>query len=179
MYKRQIFVFAVGWCLLFSWVCHHFGLSYEIGAFIAGVLFATSPIARHIAEQLKPVRDFFLVMFFFALGAGLDLQGISDIALPALLIATAAFFLKYIVFNYFLIKGGETPEMSQEISIRLSQVSEFSILLAVIAFNSGVVLEKTSNLVQLTAIISFLISSYIIQKNYPNPSTMDSALHKD
>ena len=45
------------------------GLSLEIGAFVAGVTIATSPIAMYIADHLKPLRDFFLVLFFFSLEA--------------------------------------------------------------------------------------------------------------
>jgi hypothetical protein len=68
--QEYVFLVAVGWCLGVAQLGHTMGLSYEMGAFIAGVALATSPIATFIAESLKPLRDFFLIMFFFALGAG-------------------------------------------------------------------------------------------------------------
>ncbi len=66
------------------------GLSAEIGAFIAGVSIASSPIAQYIAISLKPLRDFFLVVFFFSVGSGLDMTLLPEIAVPALVMA--AFF---------------------------------------------------------------------------------------
>jgi len=58
------FILALGWGLLGAGVAEFIGLSYEMGAFIAGVAFASSPISLVIAEQLKPLRDFFLILFF-------------------------------------------------------------------------------------------------------------------
>ena len=51
--------------------------------FIAGISIASSPIAQYIAISLKPLRDFFLVVFFFSVGSGLDMPLLPAIALPA------------------------------------------------------------------------------------------------
>ena len=69
------------------------GLSHEIGAFVAGVTLATSPIAAYIAESLKPVRDFFLI-HFFSLGAAFDLGALGHLMVPALVIAGAILVVK-------------------------------------------------------------------------------------
>ena len=79
---------AIGWCLGVSELAVLLGLSHEIGAFIAGVALATSPIALCIADSLKPLRDFFLVLFFFSLGAGFDLKVLMEVLLPALVLAS-------------------------------------------------------------------------------------------
>ncbi|MDM8563354.1 cation:proton antiporter, partial [Candidatus Marithioploca araucensis] len=71
--QEYIFLVTIGWCLGMAELAKLFSLSHEIGAFIGGVVLASSPIARFIAESLKPVRDFFLVIFFFSLGANLNL----------------------------------------------------------------------------------------------------------
>ena len=62
--QEYIFLMAIGWCLAVAALAHAIGLSYEIGAFIAGVTLATNPVARFIAESLKPLRDFFLIMIY-------------------------------------------------------------------------------------------------------------------
>ena len=71
-FHEFIFLLALGWCLGIASVAHLMGLSLEIGAFVAGVGLATSPIAQYIAESLRPLRDFFLVLFFFSVGAELN-----------------------------------------------------------------------------------------------------------
>ena len=57
--KEYLFLLALGWCLGMSQLAHSLGVSYEVGAFIAGVTLTTSPISQFIAERLKPLRDFF------------------------------------------------------------------------------------------------------------------------
>lgn len=65
--QEYVFLLSIGWCLGISVLAQTIGLSEDIGAFIAGVALASSPISLFIAESLKPLRDFFLVMFFFRL----------------------------------------------------------------------------------------------------------------
>ena len=81
-FHEYIFLLAIGWCLGVGEFAHLIGLSYEIGAFIAGVSLASSPISQYIALNLKPLRDFFLILFFFTLGAQLNLQVLSTVMIP-------------------------------------------------------------------------------------------------
>ena len=74
---EYVFLLSLGWCLGFAQLAQSIGLSYELGAFIGGITLANSPIAPFIAESLRPLRDFFLVMFFFALGAGFNVGQIG------------------------------------------------------------------------------------------------------
>ncbi len=75
--QEYIFLSAIGWCLGMAQLADMMGLSYEIGAFIAGVSLATNPIALFIAESFKPLRDFFLIMFFFSLGASFNITYVT------------------------------------------------------------------------------------------------------
>ena len=70
-FHEYIFLVAIAWCLGLAEISELLGLSLEIGAFVAGVTIATSPIALYIADHLKPLRDFFLVLFFFSIGGRL------------------------------------------------------------------------------------------------------------
>ena len=63
-FHEYIFLLAIGWCLGLAEAAGALGLSEEIGAFIAGISLATSPISQYIAVSLKPLRDFFLILFF-------------------------------------------------------------------------------------------------------------------
>ena len=71
---EYIFLLAIAWCLGIAELAILLGLSHEIGAFVAGVSLASSPIALFITEKLKPLRDFFLIIFFFSLGAGFNIS---------------------------------------------------------------------------------------------------------
>ncbi|MGB5452898.1 MAG: cation:proton antiporter [Sedimenticolaceae bacterium] len=177
--QEYIFLMTIGWCLGMAELSEVLGLSAEIGAFIAGVVLASSPIAMFIAESLKPLRDFFLVLFFFSLGAGFDIGLIDEVILPAVVLAAALMLLKPPVFRWLLLRTGESEKRSHEVGYRLGQMSEFSLLLAVLAFEQGVIGAEASYLIQLSTLLTFLISSYLVVLRFPTPIAVSDALRRD
>lgn len=177
--REYVFLLAIGWCLGMSGLAHSMGLSHEIGAFIAGVGLASSPIALYIAESLRPLRDFFLVLFFFSIGAGFDLAMIDDVLLGAVLAAAAAVILKPLVFRWLLVRTGDTPKRSNEIGFRLGQMSEFSLLIGALAVEQALIGEKASLTIQLATILTFLVSSYLVVRRFPTPIAVSDELRQD
>jgi len=173
------FLMAIGWCMGIAELAHFLGLSLEIGAFIAGITLATSPISQYIALSLKPLRDFFLIMFFFAIGAGFNLSMLGDIIVPAAIMATLMLVLKPMIFRFLVKSQSETNELAWDVGFRLGQISEFSLLIVFLAFDTALIGEQASLLVQATAIITFLVSSYIVVFNYPNPIAVSEKLRRD
>ena len=177
--REYLFLMAIGWCLGMAELGVALGLSAEIGAFIGGITLAARPIAVYIAESLKPLRDFFLVLFFFSLGAGFNLGKLGDIFVPAIIIAVAMLVLKPIVFQHLLVRTGESPARSREIGFRLGQLSEFSLLIAVLAATNGVIGAEASYLIQLATMLTFLASSYIVVLRFPTPIAVSDKLRRD
>lgn len=177
--QEYIFLMTIGWCLGMAELAQFMGLSVETGAFIAGVTLASSPLALFISESLKPLRDFFLILFFFSLGAGFDIGMMGDVFLPAALLAGLLIVIKPVVFRILLGRTGETPERSREVGFRLGQMSEFSLLLAVLAIERGVVSPETSYLIQLATLLTFLVSSYIVVLRFPTPIAVNDRLRQD
>jgi Kef-type K+ transport system membrane component KefB len=178
-FQEYLFILAIGWCLAMAEGAQAVGLTREIGAFIAGVTLATSPIAQYIAISLKPLRDFFLVLFFFALGAGFNLELLSQVIWPALVLAGAVLILKPIIFRFLLGNMSERSALAWDVGFRLGQISEFSLLVAFVAFERSILSEQGSLLIQATAIITFALSSYIVVFNYPNPIAISDKLRRD
>ena len=178
-FKEYIFLLAIGWCLGLSELGALMGLSAEIGAFVAGVSLATSPIALYIADSLKPLRDFFLILFFFSLGAQFNITVLGGIVMPALVLAVVALSVKPVVFRFLLRRLSERNRLAWEAGLRLGQISEFSLLLAFVAARSGAVSELGSLTIQAAAIITFLVSSYIVVMFCPTPISTDPRLRRD
>lgn len=178
-FHEYIFLVAIGWCLGMAELAHFCGLSAEIGAFVAGVSLATSPISQYIAESLKPLRDFFLILFFFSIGASFNLSLIDDIWFPALVLAVLVIAVKPLVFRLLLKRISETKELAWEVGFRLGQTSEFSLLIAYLATSSLLIGQEASHVIQATAILSFLLSSYIVVFNYPSPIAVSEKLRRD
>ena len=177
--REYVFLVTVGWCLGMAELGAAFGFSHEIGAFVAGVTLATSPIAEYIAETLRPVRDFFLVMFFFALGAAFQLQVLEQIWLWAGVLTLLTLLLKPLVFSALFRLVGEKQAMSKEMAVRLGQISEFSLLVAVVALETGYISERASYLIQTATIAGFILSSSWIVLRYPTPIAVSDRLRRD
>jgi Kef-type K+ transport system membrane component KefB len=178
-FHEYIFLLAIGWCLGLAEGAKLLGLSEEIGAFIAGITIATSPISQYIAVNLKPLRDFFLILFFFSVGARFDLALLSQVLAPALVLAALVLSLKPVVYR-FLLKGvSEKRSLAWDLGFRLGQSSEFSLLIAYVAVASAMITEQASLLIQATTIITLLVSSYIVVLNYPTPIAISDRLRRD
>ncbi len=177
--QEYVFLLAIGWCLGIAQAGYAMGLSYEIGAFVAGIAVAASPISRHIAESLKPLRDFFLVMFFFALGAGFDFPAVRDMLLPALVLAGVMIALKPVVYRWLFVSLAESSNLAWETGVRLGQMSEFSLLLVFVALEAGLMSAGAASMVQLATILTFVASSYMIVLRYPTPIAISDKLRRD
>ncbi len=178
-FHEYIFLLAIGWCLGLAELSELLGLSAEIGAFLAGISLATSPIAQYIAVSLKPLRDFFLILFFFSIGARFNLDMLGAVLFPTLLLAAIMLSLKPATFRFLLRRHSENNKLAWDIGFRLGQISEFSLLIAFVAIENMLISEKASTLIQATAIITFLVSSYIVIFNYPNPIAVSDKLRRD
>lgn len=176
---EYIFLLAIAWCLGMAELAAYMGLSHEIGAFVAGVVLASSPIALFITEKLKPLRDFFLVLFFFSVGAMFRLDMLAEIALPALLLALVLLAVKPLAFRALFVRAGEKRAVSMEVGVRLGQISEFSLLIGVLALEGGVIGARTSSLIQLATLLTFVISSALIVMRYPTPIAVSDRLRRD
>jgi len=177
--QEYIFLLAIGWCLGLAELSVWLGLSREMGAFIAGVALASSKISLFIAESLKPLRDFFLIIFFFTLGAGLDVAKLMDVLVPAIVLAAVLLALKPWVFRWLLVRAGEAKPRAEEIGVRLGQNSEFTLLIAVLALQSGTIGSQPAYLLQLTTILTMMVSMYLIVWRYPTPIAVRDELRRN
>ncbi len=178
-WHETIFLLGLAWCFGLASVSHHLGLLYETGAFFGGVVLARHPIALFISESLKPLRDFFLVLFFFVLGVQMDLFVMKGMLWMAVLLATAFIFFKAWVFKKMFVFEGEDEPFAKEAGTRLAQLSEFSLLIAVLALQLGHISLKASQFIQLVTIFTFIISSYLVVFKYPTPIGTTEKLIKD
>lgn len=176
---EYIFILSIGWCLSMTEFSHALGLSEEIGAFIGGISLASNPVSSYIVENLKPVRDFFLVIFFFSIGAGFDFTYLESVILPACALAGVMLLCKPLIFSWLLRKSGEVKKISWEIGVRLGQLSEFSMLIIYMALQTGLVPSLTAYMVEAAIILTFIVSCYWTVMRYPTPLAVRDSLRRD
>lgn len=178
-YHEYIFLLSIGWCLGMAELAIFMGLSAEIGAFVAGVSIASSPIAQYIAISLKPLRDFFLVVFFFSVGSGLDMQALPRLAVPAMAMATLFLLLKPVVYQWLVRGVFDEPKLAWNLGMRLGQCSEFSLLIAFLGASKGLLSPDAATLIQACTVITLLASSYLVVLKLPTPIAIKDALRRD
>lgn len=161
--QEFLFAFALAWAFSVAMVFELAGFSVEVGALFAGVSLASLPYAQEISSRLKPLRDFFLLLFFINMGGHLTLGGISDALLPAMLCAAAVTLLKPFSVANALGVMRYTKQTSFKVSAHLSQVSEFSIIMLALAAARGLVSSHLVDVITLTALITIASSSYLMK----------------
>lgn len=161
--QELLFTVALAWAFGVASVFEFAGFSIEVGALFAGVALASLPYAQEISTRLKPLRDFFLVLFFVSLGEQLDLGNIHSAILPALILSAAAIALKPLTIMASLGVLGYTKQTGFKSAIHLSQISEFSVILAVLAFQNGVITSQVIDVLTLTALITIAVSTYLMK----------------
>ena len=178
VFREFTFLLAIGWCLGIAYLSHAMYLSFEIGGFLAGVALANSPIAQYITENLRPLRDFFLVLFFFSVGAAIDPVLLLHVWLPTLLLAVVLVAVKPPVFRTLLLWQKESAGVSTEVAYRLGQASEFSLLLVFVA--GGTLLSaEAAHVVQGATVLTLLGSTYLVIFRFPSPIAVKATLRRD
>jgi Kef-type K+ transport system membrane component KefB len=177
--KEYIFLVAVAWCLGMSLLTEQLGFSMDIGAFIAGVSLATSPIALYIADRLRSIRDFCLVLFFFSIGANFNLDYLSAVIIPAIVFSAIILVTKPLIYYTFLRLVKEPSKVSWEVGFRLNQISEFSLIIAYMGLRLKLLGNEATYLIEAITIITLIVSSYLIVFRYPTPIALSDKLRRD
>jgi Kef-type K+ transport system membrane component KefB len=162
-----LFLTALSWCFIFVALALLMGFSVVIGAFLAGVALANSPFHYEIQGKVKPLRDFFVTLFFVYLGSQVTFLEIGS-ALPIIIIFTLyAVLVKPVVFLLVLGAFGFKKHTIFKTALNLSQVSEFSLIILVVGVSQGIVSSVSLTAMALTGVISIIISSILIHRSKP------------
>lgn len=160
--SELLFLSALAWCFVFVAISLLLGFSVVIGAFLAGVALANSKFHYEIQGKVKPLRDFFVTLFFVYLGSQVTFDHIGTV-LPLIAIFTSyALIIKPLVFLLILGAFGFRKHTIFQTAINLSQISEFSLIIMVVGLRLGIVSQPALTAMALTAVISIVFSSVMI-----------------
>lgn len=160
--QEFLFLFTIGWGIGLSAVFAAAGLSIEIGALAAGIAFASSPFRHEISAKMKLLRDFFLVIFFILLGARLTWGGITTMGVPALVFSVFVLVGNPLIVWILLGLMGYTRKTSFFAGLTVAQVSEFSLILALLAVDGGYISQEVVSLLTIVGLITIAGSSILL-----------------
>ncbi|KKR87015.1 MAG: Transporter, CPA2 family [Candidatus Curtissbacteria bacterium GW2011_GWA1_41_11] len=157
-----LFVSAIAWAFLLSAIAESSGFSIAIGAFLAGVAIASSPYRIQISARIKPLRDFFVVIFFIVLGASLS-GGTAFLNVPhAIFLSLFVLVGNPLIVIAIMLTLGFRNRTSFLVSVTVAQISEFSLILMAVGRSLGHVTSSEVALVAAVGVVTITMSSYLI-----------------
>lgn len=158
-----LFVFALAWGLGMGSLFYFLGFSLEIGTLVAGVALSVTPYAVEMSARMKPLRDFFIILFFVLLGSHMILDTIPLIIGPAILLSLFVLIGNPVIVIVLMNLLGYRSRTGFMAGLTVAQISEFSLILATLGFNLGHLPKETLSLVTLVGLVTIAGSAYMIQ----------------
>jgi Kef-type K+ transport system membrane component KefB/Trk K+ transport system NAD-binding subunit len=160
--QELLFLFSICWCFFVAALFSYFGFSMEIGALMAGMILSVSPYSVEISSKIRPLRDFFLVIFFTILGFNIPLNNLGSILGLSIVLSLIALILKPFILIVLLSFFGYTPRSNFSVGTSLGQISELSLILISLGVANGSVPLRVLSAMTLTGVITIALSSYMI-----------------
>jgi len=157
-----LFVVALAWVMAFILGAEALQVSVELGAFIAGVILAQLPHCEELERRTHPLVDFFLAVFFVALGAGMELESMAARWPAALAFSGLILVGKPVVVALLLRLLGQAPGTAWLAGITLGQMSEFAFILAGLAASVGLVDPDFFGFVGLVGFLTIGVSAALV-----------------
>jgi len=158
--QESLFLFGIAWALALAVLFDRLGFSLEIGALIAGMSLASSKYTLELGSKIKPLRDFFVVLFFVFFGTQLAGQIGWDLVRISLLFSALIIIVKPVIVMTILRIFGYKKKTNFLAGTSLAQISEFSLILILLGYTLGHLSQDIMSMAVLIAIFTIGASSY-------------------
>ncbi|HVY01611.1 MAG TPA: cation:proton antiporter, partial [Candidatus Nanoarchaeia archaeon] len=158
--QEVLFLTGISYAFILAATFHHFGLSLEIGALIAGMSLSSSKYTMEISGRIKPLRDFFVIILFVYFGAQLVGPLNADIIKTSLIFSGIILFIKPFIVMGFMRALGYKKRTNFMTGVSMAQLSEFSLIVVLIGYHSGALTADIMNIAVLVSLTTIAVSSY-------------------
>jgi len=179
--QEFLLLFSIGWCLALASLSYYLNLSIEIGALLAGVTLAMSPYRLEISSKMRPLRDFFIILFFILLGSQMVFSDITQYIIPILIFSVFILIGNPLIVMVLMGLLGYTKRNSFLAGLTVAQISEFSLILVALGVKVGHLTNDILSFVTVVGLITITGSTYLIlyaDKIYPYLSKYLSVFEK-
>lgn len=162
-----LFITSLGWCLVIAAIVSSkfVGFGPEIGGFLAGLALANAAQNLQIVARVRPLRDFFLTLFFVGLGATFSFNHLSQLWFSTLVLSVFVLIINPLIVLIILGWQGYSKRVSFLAGSAVGQISEFSLIVMTIANRVGYVSQDVLALTGLVGIITMVLSTYLISNS--------------
>jgi Kef-type K+ transport system membrane component KefB len=155
---------ALAWCFLIGEIAEKLHLSREMGSLVAGVSLSTFPYALDVTAKVTTLRDFFITLFFVALGMTIPVPNLSVVGLA--LIIAAFTVISRVVTTFaplYLMKQGLRASLLP--AINLAQISEFSLVVIQTGIAAGHIKTQTASAASFAFVILAVLSTFVMMRS--------------
>jgi len=160
--QELLFLFSLSWGLGIAALFSLLGFSVEIGALVAGVALSMTPYAIEVASRMRPLRDFFILLFFILLGSHMVFENIFALIIPAILLSLFVLIGNPIIVVILMNVLGYSKRTGYQAGLTVAQISEFSLILATLGFEFGHISREILSLITFVGLITIAGSTYLI-----------------
>ncbi|QQO13296.1 cation:proton antiporter [Bradyrhizobium diazoefficiens] len=155
---------ALAWCFLVAETAERLSLSREMGALIAGVSLSTFPYALDVTAKVTTLRDFFITLFFVALGMTIPVPGLSVIGLALMIAAFTVLSRLVTTFTpLYLMKQGLRASLLP--ALNLAQISEFSLVVIQTGVADHHIAAETANAASFAFVVLAVLSTFAMSRS--------------
>ena len=179
--QEMLLLFSISWAFALSLLFFKTGFSLEIGALIAGVTLSLSPYRYEISSKMKPMRDFFLVLFFIMLGYQIGFSDLQQNIWPVILFSLLVLIGNPLSILILMGLMGHTKRNGFLAGWTVAQIGEFSHILIALGITIGHLGHEVLSIITAVALITIAVSSYLFLyagKMYPHVSRYLSIFEK-
>ena len=160
--QEFLFLFSIGWGLGLAALFHYIGFSMEIGALIAGIALAMTPYHYEVGSKMRPLRDFFIILFFILLGSQMVFGDISQLIIPAIILSLFILIGNPLLVMILMGIFGYKKKTGFQAGLTVAQISEFSLIFVALGVKVGHLTEEILSFVTVIGLITIAGSSYLI-----------------
>ncbi|OGG38026.1 hypothetical protein A2116_00985 [Candidatus Jorgensenbacteria bacterium GWA1_49_17] len=160
--EELLFIVSLAWVFLFAAAISKVGLSIEIAGFLAGLALANSSENFQIASRVRPLRDFFILIFFVILGSSIVFTSFEGLALPIIVLSLFVLVGNPLIVLIIMGLMGYRKRTSFLSGVTVAQISEFSLIIVALGLKIGHIEENVVALVTAVGVITITLSTYLI-----------------
>ncbi|MFH1425396.1 MAG: cation:proton antiporter [archaeon] len=160
--QEMLLFFAVGWALFLSSVFYYLNFSIEVGALLAGVALSVSPFRYEISSRMKPLRDFFLLIFFIWLALNMVPISLGKYLIPIIIFSLIVLVGAPLIVMTLMGVLGYTKRNSFLAGISIAQISEFSFIITALGVGLGHISNEILSVVIIIGLVTIIGSSYSV-----------------
>lgn len=174
--NETLLIVALGLCCGMAVLSTKVGFSSAFGAFVMGSILAETVEAEKIIKLVEPVKNLFGAIFFVSVGMLVDPKILVEYALPILALVCTILVGQAILGTLGFMLGGESLKSAMRCGFSMSQIGEFSFIIASLGLSLGVISNFLYPVVVAVSVITTFLTPYMIRLATPTYLVMEKHL---